>query len=148
MVPFSFIGFFCLLLQDFASNWKIFLCLNLNPNLYNLPSRFKLEFSYHWMYPTGLFTEVIDMCEGLFYTWCQQLFQYFLGSPTNLIRVILWISRANAKAFQMVITSSVEEKPQPSNRMVANLPTESWIGSPDQNRFLPQSHLLRKPAKS
>ncbi|XP_051720632.1 dual specificity tyrosine-phosphorylation-regulated kinase 1B isoform X2 [Ctenopharyngodon idella] len=48
----------------------------------------------------------------------------------------------------MVITSSVEEKPQPSNRMVANLPTESWIGSPDQNRFLPQSHLLRKPAKS
>ncbi|XP_052003380.1 dual specificity tyrosine-phosphorylation-regulated kinase 1B-like isoform X1 [Xyrauchen texanus] len=48
----------------------------------------------------------------------------------------------------MVITSSVEEKPQPSNRMVANLATESWIGSPDQNRFLPQSHLLRKPAKS
>ncbi|XP_064161110.1 dual specificity tyrosine-phosphorylation-regulated kinase 1B isoform X1 [Anguilla rostrata] len=48
----------------------------------------------------------------------------------------------------MVITSAVEEKPQPSNRMVANLPTESWIGNPDQSRYLPQSHLLRKPSKS
>ncbi|XP_062394634.1 dual specificity tyrosine-phosphorylation-regulated kinase 1B isoform X2 [Sardina pilchardus] len=48
----------------------------------------------------------------------------------------------------MVITSSVEEKPQPSNRMVANLPTESWIGNPDQNRYIPQSHLLRKPTRS
>ncbi|KAJ8289729.1 hypothetical protein GJAV_G00004600 [Gymnothorax javanicus] len=48
----------------------------------------------------------------------------------------------------MVITSTVEEKPQPSNRMVANLPTESWIGNPDQNRYLPQSHLLRKSSKS
>ncbi|XP_061096693.1 dual specificity tyrosine-phosphorylation-regulated kinase 1B isoform X2 [Conger conger] len=46
----------------------------------------------------------------------------------------------------MVITS--EEKQQPSNRMVANLPTESWIGNPDQSRYLPQSHLLRKPSKS
>ncbi|XP_012673535.1 dual specificity tyrosine-phosphorylation-regulated kinase 1B isoform X2 [Clupea harengus] len=48
----------------------------------------------------------------------------------------------------MVITSSVEEKPQPSNRMVANLPTETWIGNPDQNRYIPQSHLLRKPTRS
>ncbi|XP_029115785.1 dual specificity tyrosine-phosphorylation-regulated kinase 1B isoform X2 [Scleropages formosus] len=48
----------------------------------------------------------------------------------------------------MVITSTVEEKPQPSNRMVANLPTESWIGNPDQSRYLPQSHLLRKPSRS
>ncbi|XP_041963978.1 dual specificity tyrosine-phosphorylation-regulated kinase 1B isoform X2 [Alosa pseudoharengus] len=48
----------------------------------------------------------------------------------------------------MVITSSVEEKPQPSNRMVANLPTESWIGNPDQSRYIPQSHLLRKPTRS
>ncbi|KAL6462411.1 hypothetical protein MHYP_G00288330 [Metynnis hypsauchen] len=45
----------------------------------------------------------------------------------------------------MVITSSVEEKPQPSNRMVANLSTESWIGNPDQSRY--QSHLLRKPSR-
>ncbi|KPP70405.1 dual specificity tyrosine-phosphorylation-regulated kinase 1B-like, partial [Scleropages formosus] len=50
--------------------------------------------------------------------------------------------------FPMVITSTVEEKPQPSNRMVANLPTESWIGNPDQSRYLPQSHLLRKPSRS
>ncbi|XP_066499814.1 dual specificity tyrosine-phosphorylation-regulated kinase 1B isoform X2 [Hoplias malabaricus] len=48
----------------------------------------------------------------------------------------------------MVITSSVEEKPQPSNRMVANLSTETWIGNPDQSRYLPQSHLLRKPSRS
>ncbi|XP_026861125.2 dual specificity tyrosine-phosphorylation-regulated kinase 1B isoform X1 [Electrophorus electricus] len=48
----------------------------------------------------------------------------------------------------MVITSSVEEKPQPSNRMVANLSTESWIGNPDQSRYLPQSHQLRKPSRS
>ncbi|KAG7469019.1 hypothetical protein MATL_G00124390 [Megalops atlanticus] len=48
----------------------------------------------------------------------------------------------------MVITSTVEEKPQPSNRMVANLPTEPWIGTPDQSRYLPQTHLLRKPSKS
>ncbi|XP_048859670.1 dual specificity tyrosine-phosphorylation-regulated kinase 1B-like isoform X2 [Brienomyrus brachyistius] len=48
----------------------------------------------------------------------------------------------------MVITSTVEEKPQPSSRMVANLPAESWIGNPDQNLYLPQSHLLRKPSRS
>ncbi|KAK2815345.1 hypothetical protein Q7C36_023611 [Tachysurus vachellii] len=48
----------------------------------------------------------------------------------------------------MVITSSVEEKPQPSNRMVANLSTDSWVGTSDQSRYVPQSHLLRKPSKS
>ncbi|KAM6967921.1 dual specificity tyrosine-phosphorylation-regulated kinase 1B isoform 2-T2 [Aplochiton taeniatus] len=48
----------------------------------------------------------------------------------------------------MVITSSVEEKQQaPPSRMVANLPTEPWINTPDQNRYLPPS-LLRKPNKS
>ncbi|TUA69862.1 Dual specificity tyrosine-phosphorylation-regulated kinase 1B [Bagarius yarrelli] len=48
----------------------------------------------------------------------------------------------------MVITSSVEEKPQPSNRMVANLSSDSWVSSSDQSRYVPQSHLLRKPSKS
>ncbi|XP_046883213.1 dual specificity tyrosine-phosphorylation-regulated kinase 1B isoform X2 [Hypomesus transpacificus] len=48
----------------------------------------------------------------------------------------------------MVITSAVEEKPQPSNRMVANLPTETWINNPEPNRYLTQPHLLRKPNKS
>ncbi|KAI5611837.1 dual specificity tyrosine-phosphorylation-regulated kinase 1B isoform X2 [Silurus asotus] len=48
----------------------------------------------------------------------------------------------------MVITSSVEEKPQPSNRMVANLSTDTWIGNSDQSRYVPQSHLLQKPSKS
>ncbi|XP_060756494.1 dual specificity tyrosine-phosphorylation-regulated kinase 1B isoform X1 [Neoarius graeffei] len=48
----------------------------------------------------------------------------------------------------MVITSSVEEKPQPSNRMVANLSTDSWVGNSDPSRYVPQSHLLRKPSKS
>ncbi|KAI5092506.1 dual specificity tyrosine-phosphorylation-regulated kinase 1B isoform X2 [Silurus meridionalis] len=47
----------------------------------------------------------------------------------------------------MVITSSVEEKPQPSNRMVANLSTDTWIGNSDQSRYVPQSHLLQKPSK-
>ncbi len=87
-------------LQDFASNWKIFLCLNLNPNLFNLPSRFKLEFSYHWMYPIGLFTEVIGTCKDYSVLDVSKFFSTFLGIPTNLIRVILWISRANAKHFR------------------------------------------------
>ncbi|XP_066575291.1 dual specificity tyrosine-phosphorylation-regulated kinase 1B isoform X2 [Amia ocellicauda] len=47
----------------------------------------------------------------------------------------------------MVITTNVEEKAQPSPRMVANLQSD-WISNPEPSRFLQQPHLLKKPSRS
>lgn len=124
-----------------------------NPYIY-LPFRFKLEFYCRWMYIAELqrFLKISEArITPSLYTWCILIvFQSNFWNPQIInFDLISGIQQPNTQEFQMVITSSVEEKSQPSNRMVANLPTESWINNPEQNRYLPtQSHLLRKPTKS
>ncbi|XP_006641690.2 dual specificity tyrosine-phosphorylation-regulated kinase 1B isoform X2 [Lepisosteus oculatus] len=47
----------------------------------------------------------------------------------------------------MVITSAVDEKPQPSARMVASVQAD-WMNSQEPGRYLPQPHLLSKASRS